>query len=161
MPRSPTHSRGRRKDIEQLQCTYLVEIIDWDWSFSFGIANLKYHALPYYDFRHLLLKARLLLPSSIASEHVELVFLPSSDLNQSEWGDEPASAVGSLRTEKNMLQGLISMPSDALGPLLQGLIASRIRYVTMNGSRFRYRKALIFSYCLHSEIDKDNYIWEE
>jgi hypothetical protein len=61
--------------------SYIIEIKDWDWEFSFGINAMKDRADPYLDFRHLELRGTLLRPSEIKTDKVELTFLPDRRLN--------------------------------------------------------------------------------
>ena len=46
------------------------------------------------------------------------------------------------------LISLLTMPCDALMPVLQMLIAEKFRYIDLCGERLRYRSATIKSYRL-------------
>ena len=50
----------------------------------------------------------------------------------------------------------MSIPLDALVPILQMLIAGRLKFVVMRGSKLRYRSARLHSYTLGSKLDEDD-----
>lgn len=50
-------------------------------------------------------------------------------------------ALGSLKIGPDGILGNIGIPSDALTPILQMLIAGRFKFVLMRGTRFRHRSA--------------------
>ena len=150
--------RPRRPGQDEF-ASYLVQITSWDWSYSFGLSVGRYERGPYSDHRHLKIEGTLLRPRSVKAEIVELTFMP--DIRDSEVGrtnDKPV-AVGSLDLHDGRLIGLISMPTDALQPVMQMLIAGRSKYVALHGYRLRYRKSLVRSYRLETGYEEDN--WSE
>jgi hypothetical protein len=54
------------------------------------------------------------------------------------------------------ISGLVSIPMDALPPILQMLIGGRFRFVEMRGPRFRYRQTLCNSFRLEMKLDPDD-----
>jgi hypothetical protein len=64
-PRRERHVRKARAET----ISYIVEIEDWDWEFSFGVNTMKDKDDPYLDFRHLELHGTLLRPSIEQSTH--------------------------------------------------------------------------------------------
>jgi hypothetical protein len=48
------------------------------------------------------------------------------------------------------------MPGDALTPVLQMLIAEKLRFIDLHGERMRYRSATIKSYRLEMNMDEDD-----
>jgi len=106
----------------------------------------------------------VLRPRKIEVGTAELIFLAKAGLDEMELrhGQTPPSAVGSVSTQGRheagmRLTGYISMPSDALGLVLQMLIAGHYRYALLYGERLRYRKALIRHYHFSGEYDDEEY----
>lgn len=136
---------------------YVVAIKDWEWSFMFGVSPRHESEGPYSDYRHLRLRGTLLRPKKVKAQEVELSFLPHHDLNESERKrqHEPKS-VGSLQLYRGKLEGILSIPSDALPPVLQMVIADRFRFVVLDGDKLHYGQGRVRSYHLdmtHSDDD--------
>jgi hypothetical protein len=158
MPRK----KQRRSKAPQL-VFYIVQITGWDWSYSFGVSGAAYRDEKYSDFRHLEIRGTLLLPSKIKVETVELALLCDISRAELERKDQPPPpAIGSLNIERSKsegtrLRGYLSMPIDALGPVMQMLLADRFKYVELDGESMRYRKALIRHYELMTELNVEDY----
>lgn len=61
----------------------------------------------------------------------------------------PPTGVGPLSLNLNLdrpLQGLLSLPADALAPVLTMLAAGRLRYLLLDGEPLRRRRAAIRHY---------------
>jgi hypothetical protein len=133
---------------------YLVQIASWDWEFSFGLAASAYIDGPYADHRQLRIQGQLLLPTNLSANSVELTLMPHICVAKDRKRENPPTAVASLQLYNSRLLGLISMPNDALSPVLQMLIAGRFRFVSLHGPRLRYRRALVHSYRLHATLEE-------
>jgi hypothetical protein len=136
--------------------SYVLEIKEWDWSFSFGVNAMRNRDGPYSDYRHLLLRGNLVRPTRIKAEKVDLTFLPDHDLNEDKRERHEPKAVGSLELHSGRLIGLLSIPSDVLPPILQMMIADRFRFAVLHGERLRYGRALIRSYRLKMAIEEED-----
>jgi hypothetical protein len=146
----------RRSKAPQL-AFYIVQITAWDWSYSFGVNSTPYRDTRYNEYRHLHVFGTLLIPRKIKVEKVELVFLPDLGPTEMEQHGEPPRCAGSLSIWQNALDGNLSMPKDALNPVMQMLLAGRLKYVVLHGKPTRYRKALIRNYRMVAEVDPDDY----
>jgi hypothetical protein len=156
--------KGQRRSPTFTPAHYNIEITGWDWEFNFGVNGRPDDDHLYSDYRHLHIHGRVLRPRKIDVETAELTVLPEVGLNEMElqYGQRPPSAVGSVTTEgtraKGMrLSGYLSMPTDALGLVLQMLIGGRYKYALLHGERLRYRKALIRYYRFSGEYDDEDY----
>jgi hypothetical protein len=136
----------------------------WEWDLSFGVNVPKYEDWQYSDYRHLQIHGTLLRPRKLKVETVELTVIPNIGPAEMEPRHDrpPLRAVGSLsvdgkKSEGTRLVGYLSMPTGALGPVLQMLIAGRFKYVLMDGEVMRWRKALIRNYRLTAEHDEADY----
>jgi len=135
---------------------YVTEIDDWGWSFSFGLDKSKYSNDPYSDYRHLEIRGSLLSPTNMKAEQVVLHLLPDTGLNEEHRRDNQPIAVGSLRLNDGTLQGLISMPQDALDSLLNMLTARKFKFIVMQGRKLRYRQTKVVHYRFQRELDEDD-----
>ena len=139
---------------------YIVQITEWDWSYSFSVNVPKWDDRRYSDYRHLLVRGNVLLPSSLKAkaETVELTFMPDVREADFEAGDRaPPRGVGHLNIHDRLLSGGFSMAADALEPVIQMLLAGRVKYIVMHGESIRYRKAIIRHYQLVSQLDPEEY----
>ena len=140
--------------------TYIIQITDWDWSYSFGLNATTYDDRHYSDYRHLLVRGKVLLPSKlkVKTEAVELTFLPDiRPADPEQRGDPRPRAVGHLQAHKGVLTGGLSMATEALDAVMRMLLAGRSKYVVLDGEAMRYRQALIRHYQLVSELDPEDY----
>lgn len=113
--------------------------------------------VPYSDYRHLQLRGKILRPSKIKADTVELVFLPDRRLNEGERERDRPIGLGSLKLHRGHLQGIFPMPSDVMPLLLTMLTAEKLRYVVMNGAKMRYGHARIQSFRMEMSIDEDDF----
>lgn len=81
---------------------------------------------------------------------------PSTSLEEERRKDLKLIAVGAIEAYPERLDANLSLPSDALVSILQMLIAGRLKYVVMRGSKFRYRSARLHSYSLGTKLDEDD-----
>jgi hypothetical protein len=106
--------------------TYVVPITDWRWTLSFGINPGRWPPGTYNDYRHLTLSGTLLRPRRLETRAVSLTLMPTV---LSETSDTPPQGGGSLNLNlalDRVLQGLLTLPIDALAPVLVMLTAERL-----------------------------------
>ncbi|MHC2635159.1 hypothetical protein ACVME5_007844 [Bradyrhizobium liaoningense] len=101
-------------------------------------------------------KGRLLRPTGLKTDRVEVSLFPSIGLEEERRKDFKPIAVGSIEAYPERLDANLSIPLDALVPILQMLIAGRLKFVVMRGSKLRYRSARLHSYTLGSKLDEDD-----
>lgn len=154
-------AKKKRHGRQKLTITYyVVQITEWDWSYSFGLNATTFDDRRYSDYRHLLVRGKILLPSKLRTkaEAVELTFLPDmtpADLEQR--GDPRPRAVGHLNIHQGVLTGGLSMATEALDAVMRMLLAGRLKYVVLDGEAMRYRQALIRHYQLVTQLDPEDY----
>jgi hypothetical protein len=96
------------------------------------------------------IKGRLLRPAGLKTDRVLMSLFPSLNLMEERRKDLKPIAVGAFETYPDRLDASIGIPQDALGPILQMLIAERFRSVVLRGSKFRYRSARLVSVSLQT-----------
>jgi hypothetical protein len=150
----------RRSRPEPSTSYYILQITDWDWSYHFGVNAARHDDRRYSDYRHLLVRGKVFRPSALRqkAEPVEVTFFP--DVSQAaleERGGERPLSVGYLQIHENVLTGGISMATDALGLVMQMLIAGRFNYLVLYGEPMRYRRARIGSYHFETQLNPEDY----
>jgi hypothetical protein len=145
----------RRKPAEEI-VDYVVEIEHWDWSYWLALNTLRDPLDPYHEHRHLQIKGRLLRPSRLRTDRVEVSLFPSLSLQEERRKDLKPIAVGALEAGLERIDGRVGIPADAWAPVLQMLIADRLKFVVMRGAKFRYRSARLVSYSLQTRLSEDD-----
>lgn len=147
--------KRRRTPPEEI-VDYIVLIEDWDWGYSLSLNTERDAIDPYREFRHLQIRGRLLHPKGLKTNRVEITLLPSHEMLPKARKDRKPRCAGSLDVYDDRIAGLVSIPIDALPPILQMLIADRFRFVAMRGPRFRYRQALCNSFRIEMKLNPDD-----
>ena len=150
----------RRKPREEI-VDYVVEIDGWDWAYSFSLDMERQPIDPYHDFRHLQINGRLMTPTGLKTDRVEISLLPSPELVEEKRKELTPIALGWLSLAPDCVLGNIGIPWDALTPILQMLIAGRFKFVLMRGTRFRHRSAKLNSLRLETKLTEDDPLPEE
>jgi hypothetical protein len=146
----------KKKPKQKVYFEYFIEIEDWDWSFSFGVEYPKWSDLAYSDFRHLHIDGRLLYPTNFKTDRAHLTLLPKHDCHLIKREGDVPRCVASLNVHNGILEGLLTMPCDALGPVITALVAKRIRLVVINATKLRGRQALANYFSLEYSRDPDD-----
>ena len=108
---------------------------------------------PYLEYRHPQIMGKPLRPRAMKAGGAELTFVPSIRMNAPNRLNDKPRAVGSLDLRDGLLCGVLSMPADALEPVMQMLIAGISPYVIMDGPKLRYRQCLLSHYRLEKNFD--------
>lgn len=154
-PKAHGKAKRRRKPPEEI-VDYIVWIENWDWSYSLSLNSQRDAVDPYHEFRHLQISGRLLHPKGLKTDRVEITLLPSYDMLPAARKERQPRCAGSLDLYDDRIAGLVSIPVDALPPILQMLIGDKLQLVEMRGPRFRYRQTLCNSFQLEMKLDKDD-----
>ncbi|GGI27858.1 hypothetical protein [Bradyrhizobium guangdongense] len=152
--------KQRRKPREEI-VDYVVAIDGWDWGYSFSLNMERQPIDPYHEFRHLQVKGRLMTPTGLKTDRVEISLLPSHELVEEKRKELTPIALGSLSLGPDGVLGNIGIPWGALTPILLMLIAGRFRFVLMRGTQFRHRSAKLNSLRLETKLTEDDPLPEE
>jgi hypothetical protein len=136
---------------------HILEINDWNWTFSFGANESGDIDGPYWDYRHLELRCSML--GRLANKVVEasLHLLPMHDLDDTEERRKHNSNyVGILELRNRRLTGSLYLPFDVLATALQMMIADRWHFVVLDSNAFLSGRSSIKSYRLQRSLDDDD-----
>ncbi|CAN7570665.1 hypothetical protein LJR220_005209 [Bradyrhizobium sp. LjRoot220] len=152
--KSPASRRGRPRD-ERVQ--HVIEIVDWEWDYMFGIDTGRFNNGPYMDYRHLNIEGTILRPTSIKASAGEVTLFPDHRLSDIEGRrkHEP-KAVGAISHRGKDYQANLHLPADAFGLVLQMMIAGRYRYVLIEAHKSFRGEALIRHFRFSGTIDEDD-----
>ncbi|MET4175919.1 hypothetical protein ABIB99_007035 [Bradyrhizobium sp. LA6.1] len=148
----------RRVRPEDAVSCYILEIKNWDWSYSFGLNDPRYDDRPFGDFRYMQIRAEVLLPTKVKAKAAmaELTFMPDVPPSRVEAkAEQRPLGVGYLDLHGGTLTGGFSMTADALGPVMQMLLAGRFRFLVLEGVTMRYGKFRIRHYRFEEKLDLD------
>jgi len=156
-PVAKAHPRRNQVQRHDEHVYYILEIMSWRWSLSFGIADdPRRDPDPYHDVRHLTIQARFTRPRRLAEQTIELTFIPMEHLTHERRQDDHPRYIGAMNLRR-VAQAIFSLPSDALPSLLPMLIAERFRYLVLHGTGLRYRQASVRSFQFEMQINEDDW----
>lgn len=75
------------------------------------------------DFRHLHLRGKLIAPSRIKAETVQVILIPRRIQTYERDDEAEPRGIGNISVSRERFEALLTMPCDALVPVLQMLIA--------------------------------------
>jgi hypothetical protein len=143
---------GRPRDE---RVNHIIEITDWNWDLSFGLGCSKWSTDPYNDFRHLNIVGTLLRPLGISPSQAKLTVFPDNRLVESERQSQQPKAVGWISHRGKQYSANFHLPADALGYVLQMLLADRYRYVIMDAGKSFRGEADIRHYRFSGTVNED------
>lgn len=146
----------RRRKPSEVFVDYVIQIEDWDWSYSLSLNTMRNDPDPYGEYRHLQIIGKLLQPTGMKTDKVEVSLLPSFDMDEERRKDLKPIALGSLEIYPDRIDGHVGIPQDALPPILQMLIAGRFKFVLLRGTKFRYRSARLHSLRMETKLTADD-----
>ncbi len=138
---------------------YVIQIERWDWSLHFGLNPTRgeHRPEPFTDYRHIKITGRLLRPAVGKVKAARLTILPTFQVNPELAEDYPSAyepqAIGGISVSRGEISGPITIPHDALAPLLTMLAAGRIGFVVLEGDPIEGREARIRFVSFHTEYD--------
>jgi hypothetical protein len=157
-PRAARKKKRRRAPREEF-VEYVVEITAWDWGYSLSLnaSTGKYRDDdPYLEFRHLQITGKLLRPTGLKTDRVEVSLLPSNDMSEERRKDYKPLALGGLEAYPDRMTASLGIPADVLSPILQMLIAKQCRFMLLRGTKFRYRSARLTGIRLEMALTEDD-----
>jgi hypothetical protein len=153
--RSKKRRRGRPRD-ERVD--HVIEFVDWEWNYMFGIDTTKgLLAGPYIDFRHLNIKGKILRPTSIKAPIADVTCFPDYRLSESDSRQkhEP-KAVGYISHRGKDYRASLHLPADAFGLVLQMMIAGKYRYLSIEAEKSFRGEAMVRHFRFTGSLDEDD-----
>lgn len=150
-----------KRHVQETHETYVIEIVEVEQSYMFGLNPDKKSYQNYWEFTHPVLTGKLLKPDikKITKTTVTLMGDRRLDeeLSQRTNPDYEAKAIGSIETRGEELMANISLPLSVIGMILQSLASGQLRVIGMRGAKLKYRRALITSIDFMRRYDPEMY----
>jgi hypothetical protein len=110
-------AKRRRKPPEEI-VDYIVEIEGWDFAYWLALNTVRNALDPYHEHRHVQITGRLLRPTGLRTDLVEMSLFPRISLEEERRKDLKPIAVGSIEAYPERLDANLGIPLDALVPIL-------------------------------------------
>lgn len=154
-------TQSKRKPEVQTE-TYLIEIEDWDASYSFSIGKGMAHKHgPYWEHVSLIIHGHFIHPEKVLDKTIKMTVMGKRNeddaLNDPDGDYQEPRCVGSLTVRGDRREYLGTIPQTALWGLMPMLEAGRIKFVDLHGELLRYGSALIWSISFERNIDPEEY----
>lgn len=145
---------------KQEECQlYTVSVEDWDFSYHFSLEMQKHRPGPYWEHSSVTIHGKIVEPVIKDKLDAALWIMGDTDLDNhhgQEHRDHAPLAVGPINTRGEMLTGLFSIPLRALAQLVPVLASGKVWEIQMNGTRLKWRKALIHSFGVSTTVEDDD-----
>ena len=93
----PVRKKARRRKPPEEIVDYIVEIEDWDFGYWLALNTLREPLDPYHEHQRVQLKGRMLRPTGLTTDRVEISIFLSMSLMEERRNDLKPIAVGSLQ----------------------------------------------------------------
>jgi hypothetical protein len=148
--------RPKRKKADRREsCSYVIEILDWDFDYSLRLdPKCKISARPYWEYTSLILQGRFVEPQKLAGRDVKVILLGNRNIMYAmekplEFDWEPKS-IGWLTVTKSQTEYLWSVPLDVFQLIVSSLTAGKIRFLSLHGETLYRGQTSIKSATLES-----------
>lgn len=166
--RAQKRKAGKVK-VKQRGVHYVMQIDNWDWSFSYGVNRISYFTDLYADYRHLNVSGKLLRPKKVAGDTIQITFVmnrSAEKLDLTQANPEvrkhlDAFGIGALHSRKGKSESVLPMPADALQPNLAMFIAGKMRFVVLDGSEISRGQAKVHGYSIDEVFDEEGFPAED
>lgn len=129
----------RKQPAKRESCTYVIEIIDWDFSYMLSVNNnKKFLDGPYWEHTDLEMRGNIVYPEKLVGKEINVTIMADrmkarimakpEDYDQFE-----PKAVGGLTIRGKQSEYLGSVPFDAYQTLCPMLSAGKIKYLVLHG----------------------------
>jgi hypothetical protein len=135
---TPRKTRKTRKRVQEEHYTYIIEIVDWETSYSFTVNhNDRFFAGSYREHLHLEINGNLRHPRKFDDLEIRLTLLGdrklTSHLVAEEYLEPQPVSVGHLTIRGKHRDYLGSIPHDVVPSLSSLLQAKQVRFISLSG----------------------------
>jgi len=156
--KSASRRNTRRKSKDEY-CSYVVEIQDWELTYSLGLnPNPKYFSGQYSESLHLNIKGSLRFPEKYSTKEIVSTFIGDREIfPQKNDADFTPRCVGSITLRGERRDFLGALPFDSL-PIIASLMETKqIQYVDLYGLSPKHGHADIRWIHFFKNYDPDEY----
>jgi hypothetical protein len=152
----------KKKSIKKETVSYVIEITDWDFSYSFAVNQVrKLIDGPFWEHSDLKVKGKLLQPEKFIDKEIEVTIMASRRdtivMNKPEdYHKSEPTAVGMMTVRGKQSELLCWLPFDAFQPLCTMFNAGKVRYIILGGQALYHGSADIVSMRFQSDYGKED-----
>jgi hypothetical protein len=150
--------RKRKKKLPIIE-SYEMEADDWEADYYFGLAPKNIIEGVYWEVSNLIIIGRLISPvlNMVGKVRVKIKADPEVD---DHWKPNPtitaAKAIGRMAILRdNTMEFYCSVPSYSLPYLAQAVHTKKIRYISITGTKLRYKEGTISHISLSSQKEDE------
>lgn len=154
--------RRRRTRKAEENCSYIIEITDWELSYSFSLNwNERMSDGPYWESLHLETKGIIRMPEKYAPKEIRAVFIGDRrippDPRDPELGNWKPRCVGAITLRGEQREFIGSLPFDSLSLLSSLHEAGKIKFIDLYGKAPSYGSADIRSIHFLQKYNPEEY----
>jgi len=139
---------------------YKIEVEDWEADYYFGIAPKNIIEGVYWEGASLIITGKLISPILNAASKARVVIKGDPQLDD-HWQQKPtiisAKAIGWMDIPRgdDRLIFYCSVPCHSLQYLAHAVHAKKIKYISINGTKLKYRQGTISNIDLSSQMEME------
>lgn len=157
-----SRKQKRRKNRESENERYEIEVKNWEVYYHFGINKVSRDLISgdYCEYSNLILVGNILSPSLKNAAQAKIKIRESPGLDNHWREDEmenPPPAIGLLEIPRgeDVLKFICFVPSRSFRFITMAVSAEKIRYVSLFGTKLKWRKGEIFDISLSNNRDEE------
>lgn len=137
-PGATEKTRNTRKKVQEAYSSYIVEVADWETSYSFTVNHDdKFFAGSYREHLHLEIKGLLRYPFKFDGKDIRVMLLGdrklTSNLIGEEYLDPQPRSIGGLTIRGEYRDFSAFIPYDSVPVISSLLQAKQVRFISMSG----------------------------
>lgn len=129
----------KRKAPKREECSFVIEIKEWDFSYSISVNRMRDMIEgPYWEHTDLEMKGNIVYPERLADKEIQVTIM--GDRNKTRVMNKPEDydrlepkAIGTLTIRGKQSEYLGSVPFDAFQNLCSMISAAKIKYLVLSG----------------------------
>ena len=129
----------------------------WNYYFGFRVSDgSRFDHGPYSGFSTLTLEGKLIAPEGLKYPRMRMTLSASKELLRDKVA-EPATSIGMLSAQGNVIDAYIFIPAESMAELTSVAHSGCLKVATVNGTRLRWRSAVAKSVSISTEYDSDDH----
>lgn len=146
--------RARQKHEEFVH--YELHVNEWDYYYGIRVSDPKssFDKGPYSELATLKFRGALMSPEDTRYPEGLLTLSARTDMMNERY-QSPLDAVGLLQAYENTLSAYIPVPAERFAELTAVASSGRVRFVSILGTRLRYRSGSIHNISVSTEFEEE------
>jgi hypothetical protein len=152
----------KKKSAKREECTYVIEISEWDFSYSFSVNHMRdIIEGPFWEHTNLEVKGKVTHPEKLAGKEIKVTIMGNRNdtriMNKPEdYHSFEPKAVGTITIRGKQSELLCWVPFDAFHMLCSMINAGKIKYLVLSGQALYHGAADIRSLRFQSHYGSED-----